>query len=1650
MGLMLSLYTRNAFEEVVLPALDNANFSFQIDAERYALEESIEIRLEVMDNEWRIFRNTEFDLLRMDEDCFEQAIHNGDILRMRLHDGRIITIAVTGVEEGLTAFSKYSLKGIREVTIGKADENTISINNLDLVSAHHARLLRQAQGWLLEDTSSNGTYIGQTKINGSHILKFGECINIFGYKIVFLDDILAVDSRGCVEIRLQNLLPASCEPSKPVPAVPSKKKRYFRRSPRYFPDLCRDRIAVDPPPALHASEKRPLFLIIGPSFTMAIPMLLGSMLSILGRGMENGGIYMYTGLVTAFASALIGVIWALLNLRYTRKREQEEKKLRFDLYSNYLIEITDYLKEQQKKNAQILHEVYPSAQICAGYSAQDARLWNRNPGHDDFLFVRLGIGDMPFQMKIETQQQHFSLTSDTMADKPELLRKQYALLRNVPVGVSLTEHRVVGIISDDLRGAFSMTRLLAVQIAANHCYTEVKMVFIGNFGHKAGDGWDFARWLPHVWSENKRLRYFAHTPEEGREILYELSRLFRAREENGKQDQAPPLPHYIIFLDNPSILENEPAGKYILNPKVNLGLTTVLLSENYEGLPNACQYIIQCDKEFSGTYSVTDTLDKRNAITFDHVEQAEADLFARTLSGVQVNELETGGDIPAVLDFFDMIGINSLSEMDVPDRWKKNRTYDSMRALIGKKAGNANCYLDIHEKYHGPHGLLAGTTGSGKSETLQTYILSLAINYSPLDVAFLLIDFKGGGMANLFAQLPHTVGLISNLSGSQIRRAMVSIKSENLRRQRIFGEYGVNHIDGYTKLFKNQEASEPIPHLLIIIDEFAELKREEPDFMRELISVAQVGRSLGVHLILATQKPGGTVDDNIRSNTKFRICLRVQDRQDSTDMLHKADAAYITQVGRGYLQVGNDEVYELFQSGWSGARYDSEQQRGKVSLVTMLDALGQAAMVGSRSELQRKELRRRKWVHQLVESIQSTARRLQVSPLQWKNGALSDADWSNIVADLNSYVTEYADTRRNGIQLQKMLSFWPEKTSAADITEVLIQQMDSAGEKFPEWQEHTQLDAVVAYLAELAVIEHCENHLKLWLPPLPEQLPLQQLTGEITPGQWPGEDGEWTLKAPVGLCDAPESQMQIILNVDFVETGHCVVCGIVDSGKSTFLQTLIYALVNRYSPQHLNIYALDFSSGKLNVFQDLAHVGGIMNDRDLTRVQKFFKMLENMLTQRQRILAGGDFRQYIKLHRGELPAVLVVIDQYASFREKTGNLYDDLILRISAVGAGCGIYLAITAGGFGGAEIPNRLAENFRNPISLEMGDKFKYGDILRTMHFSTLPEANVKGRGLVNTGGTILEFQTALSVLADDDYQRSEQIEARCQALNEVWDGCRAEEIPTIPEKPVWSEFCKLTAFQTMNQDDRHLPIGYVEEDASIYSIDLSQTFCYLVSGRARTGRTTALRLLMGSAAAKGGRLVVIDTASGELRKTAENLHAQYICSRKENFEFWKEILPEFAARNKEKRSLIEKGYEDEEIFQGMLQHEKIYVFIHDLGDFIDQVYAPADHEAGIGQMNGFVENVTEKGKLHQIYLFAGFDADQLPQYNGRRTFNAFIGYRTGLHLGGDVDRQRIFAFDNVSFTERSKVTKPGIALATSMQKPGVAIKVILPQWKG
>ncbi len=784
---------------------------------------------------------------------------------------------------------------------------------------------------------------------------------------------------------------------------------------------------------------------------------------------------MYTGIITSVCSAFIGVIWALNNIRYGKSKAKKEENHRFEAYGEYLIKCADEIKEKYEHNIRALHKMYPSAEDCVmDRPGTGSAMWGRNSSHKDFLSHRLGIGDMPFQAEIQIPKEKFTLINDSLADKPKFIQESYKTLHQVPVCVDLLGEQIIGITGgEDKEGAYGVVYALAAQIAFQNCYTDVKMAFA--FQEEQGEGgsrWEFARWLPHVWSQDKKVRYVASDKNEASDIFYELTKVLRQRSEEKSFSAKETLykPHYVLFVEEQSLLEGEPLAKYIFDKEQSLGLTVILMAERYENLPNVCEYIIQNDGEFCGSLQVRNG--ERTQIAFDPMSQELLEQMARRLSHMEVNEIEVGGDVPGSITFFDMYGVSGLKELGVEERWKKNRTYENMKALVGQKAGGAPCYLDVHEKYHGPHGLVAGTTGSGKSETLQTYMLSLALNFSPDDIGFFIIDYKGGGMANLFDGLPHILGQISNLSGNQVRRAMVSIKSENKRRQRVFNEHGVNNINAYTTLYKNGEAASPVPHLFIIIDEFAELKREEGDFMKELISVAQVGRSLGVHLILATQKPSGTVDDNIWSNSKFRLCLRVQDRQDSIDMLHKPDAAYLTQAGRCYLQVGNDELYELFQSGWSGAAYDENEGSRRQVLAVMLADTGKAALVGGHVKRRQKEEEKLRWLERLCAYIEESVAEWQLEEAEDISGGESKEQflWETMFELMAEDGVDFPENDYNRRTLENVIGLWEEAEKAGELSvcTYILSEAGKRGLKLPEPKGKTQLDAVVQYLAEVA------------------------------------------------------------------------------------------------------------------------------------------------------------------------------------------------------------------------------------------------------------------------------------------------------------------------------------------------------------------------------------------------------------------------------------------------------------------------------------------------------------------------------------------------------------------------------------------------------
>lgn len=1638
MSVVLSVYTSSAFRDYLLPAVNNSNYELILKGRIFALEEDIVLKLEIIDGTWSLLSSDVYRFANEKEE--KRRLTNGDIFNVETLEKESISCMVRETKQSFTAFEKYDLTNVSQLTIGNVQENDFQYQCANFVSKHHATIQRAERGFAIRDTSLNGTFVNYIKIDSTQPLRVGDCINIFGLKIVYLGTAIAVSSIDGAELKVNAGLKRLDVKSAKAEVDRVEDEQAFHRAPRYYTNLEIETVEIEAPPSPKTIAKKPVWMTIGPSFTMAIPMLLGSVVAIMSAKSSGGeaSMYMFTGIFTALSSAVVGAFWAITNIRYTGKETVKEERNRQEAYSAYLVQREEFIKEKCEKYSAFLHQTYPAANVVSSYNQGSKELWNRNRRHDDFLCPRIGLGDTECPLEIAVPKEKFSLFTDELADKPREIKHRYSYLHNVPIRMDLFTNRLFGVVGGtDKSGCYGFVRALIAQIAACNCYTDVKIVLLYDRVHDE-ETWEYVYWLPHVWSEDKKTRYIASNKTETSEVLYELLQVFRIRTEaEPNKKNVLPKPYYLLIIANQELLEGEPITKYILNGDLSCGLTTFLLTESEENLPNVCENIIRSDGQQAVICNLNN--EKVQKCSLDQVSGTNLEKFARNILSIKVSETENGTDVPGSMTFFEMYNVSKLTDFKVLESWKKNRTYETMKAMIGMKAGGVPCFLDIHEKYHGPHGLVAGTTGSGKSETLQTYMLSLALNYSPDDIGFFIIDFKGGGMSGLFQGLPHLIGSISNLSGNQVRRAMISIKSENKRRQRLFNENNVNNINLYTKLYKNGEVKVPLPHMFIIVDEFAELKREEPEFMKELISVAQVGRSLGVHLILSTQKPSGTVDDNIWSNSKFKLCLRVQDKQDSNDMLHKPDAAYITQVGRGYFQVGNDEVYECFQSGYSGAFYDENAEGMKSEVASMITTNGKTSLIGNHQKRVQQEIAKCKWIEKLVVCVADATHTCEQSIEEFVHNekridyVFDCIERSHIVYGRTDYNAKRIDTLIAMVHkaLVRKEDVAIEDVTIEDVVKKVISISEQTGIKLPEEKRMTQLDAIVEYLADVAKNAGYLQQMQLWLPPLSDVVYLDDIVSEekavFDENGW-RKQTQWNLKTVIGKTDDPENQAQLPLEVDLIESGNSAVLGTVTSGKSTFVQTLVYGLIKEYDPSWINIYAVDFSSRMLSCFANAPHFGGVLYEDDTEKISKLFFMLNKMLLERKKILNGGNYVQYIKVNGIKLPLIVVIIDNIGAFREKTDGKYDDNLIRLMKEGVSYGVQFVITASSFSSTEINSKMADSIKTTFTLQMNDRYAYCDALRTNQIDILPENSVKGRGLAKVGTSILEYQTAIATNAEDDYQRLEVIDAMCRRMQCVWTRDKAKAIPIIPDNPLWSDLQKLEDYKKMIETKRYLPIGWDINSAEVYGIDLTRAFVQLVSGKAKTGKTVMQKAVICSAKEIGAKVVVIEHSSSTLKAFAEKMEAEYITTVSEQAKFFSDNSNLIKERHQKKKVMEFEGKDEVEIFDEMCLTQPIFVVVSDIVEFVKAV---SKGEAEVSDVSTFVKSVFDKGSLLNIYFFVGINPDTIADVLGNTLFTAITAYRVGIHFGSVADNNlRYMDFSNLTHNERTKVRKPGIAM--------------------
>ena len=1441
--------------------------------------------------------------------------------------GEKVTVVLYEKRKSIASGKRIFLTEGQRVNVGRNFNNEVVYRCFSGVEPVHVSLQETEEGLVAEvcpekESGKAGcgvVYREGILLKGRETLRSGETIRLLGLSVLYLRGLLfCFAGFGTLRISVFEKKLSAMEISRRqrFPGRDSEFKGLLVKSREEWP-VTEGELKLELPEKEMVQSRQPLFLTIGPSMTMILPVLLTTLLASRlqtgnGSGKAAGTGFFRTGLLMTGISSFMTVLWGILGYLYRKGCENGDRKRKRKEYLAYLREMGEYLQELMEQNRRALLHNAPSGRtyLEEGCMVSRGSIYARH-----YTFLRLGLADKdsPYQVKLE---------EDRIRKKSDLYRKARELaedcqrLKAVPAGFDFRKESEVGFTGEKGYGVLIQALL---QLVACHERKEVRIAcFYQKERKRDRELAEGIRWLPHIWTEDGKRRFLAGDEQEAGEILPDIGRFLS---EKGKGQ------FFLLLILESALICNEDIYEN-LGQKEGEETAVWFLAERREELPATCSCLVRNDCRSREILWLQEKGNRIKEVLFDQGEPREIWNYMRKMS-------QNAGDrniqemIPDRISFLELYNAEKTEDLHCDHRYQEYRVPERLKVPVGMGSRGRKIYLDIHEKFHGPHGLIAGTTGSGKSELLQTFLLSLAVSFRPDALSFFIIDYKGGGMGRELQELPHCVGLISNLSGGQIHRALVSVKSENRRRQKLLKEAGVSHVSDYAALYRDGIVREALPHLLIVVDEFAELKKEVPEFMQEIISVSQVGRSLGVHLLLATQKPAGTVDDRIFSNTGFRLCLKVADRQDSMDMLKRPEAAYLTGSGRCYLQAGNQEVFELFQTGYGGENYEEE-----------------------------------------------TKKRMQTA-----------------------MVTE------TGRRIRKR----EERGKAAE----------------------TQLQAVIRYIRETAERKRITGCCQLWMPELPEKVDLLDLQSMRNFGRKRDEQEECFL----GLVDAPQSQRQFPLTYCPETDGNLLLCGMAATGKSTFLQTILYQIAGgSFLKNCFLLVSMDNLS--LSCFQDMPGCLGIL--KDVENMESFFYHTEKLFLKRKKELSGMNYWQYRERYGSENPLLFLLIDDYGSFRELTGDRFQELIERIAGEGNSYGVYLILTALGAGKGEVQGRLQDQCRTTFCLEMSDVLQYAEVLRKYHIEVYPKENCRGRGLCRRGDEVLEVQFALCRKDMDDYGRIEEILRLCKEVEKQEEKEEGEREQAADRRGSIEKFPYMPVEATFEEMYRDVPtegrvwIGYDQKTAEKVALPMENGSFFLISGAVGSGRRTLFCGLLYGILKSGGRAALFEGQAGIMgRLSALQEKGAALCDISEEtvLETW------LAEEWKEENQASEPPAGAKE-YGGMIRQKK-YLCVVDPEGF-HRLLTEAERDGK--HLREKLEAACQEGMQVLTMITTGQEMNLCASW----LYEKHRAQPCGIHLGGNVGNQRLLSFTDLPYNRLNRKEKPGTGYLT---EGSYTVVVKLPQ---
>ena len=727
---------------------------------------------------------------------------------------------------------------------------------------------------------------------------------------------------------------------------------FFNRSPKVEQRYAGQEFAAPEVPA----EKDPAPF---PLLAMITPMLMG------------GAMFVLTGNPLSLLFIAMTPMMLIGNYLTGKKRDKRALKKAIAKFDAHLADLDERLQKESITEQRLrLAEAPSTAEALDGAMRRGALLWTRRPEHWSFLNVRLGVGSMTSRNTIKSSDKGDLLPK--FQERLEELIDRNRYVAGVPIIDNLYDSGALGIAGSPAAAIGSLNSIL-VQLTALHSPSELAVAAMVT--PQWSDQLSWLKWIPHTSSPHSPIEgiHLADSAASSANLMSALEEIIQNRiaEKKAKQQRRgamtqksaalqrgadvgesaddgflAPLPAIVVLIADDVSVDRARLVQ-LAELAADAGVYPIWMARDVSALPAVCRtWLSVADDDGPATVGYVRIGETITDVVTELIDPPTALDYARRMAplidaGAVVSD---SSDLPRSVSMVSLLGHDLVEQSDaVIDRWRQNtsihdrtpgiqpkkRRAGKLRATIGSSGVDA-MHLDLRTQ--GPHALVGGTTGSGKSEFLQAWVLGMAAEYSPDRVTFLFVDYKGGSAFADCVSLPHCVGLVTDLSPHLVRRALTSLRAELHFREHLLNRKKAKDL---LELEKRGDPDSP-PALVLVIDEFAALAGEVPEFVDGVVDIAQRGRSLGIHLIMATQRPAGVIKDNLRANTNLRIALRMADESDSTDVVGVKDAAHFDPAipGRGLAKTGPGRL-QTFQSAYAGGWTSREPERPGIDVTEL-------------------------------------------------------------------------------------------------------------------------------------------------------------------------------------------------------------------------------------------------------------------------------------------------------------------------------------------------------------------------------------------------------------------------------------------------------------------------------------------------------------------------------------------------------------------------------------------------------------------------------------------------------------------------------------------------------------------------------------------